>query len=325
MKKLWFAAILSAAFAAVAAGQAARPGVKQPVVTARFIPDSVAIGDRFVLRIEVTKDLMQQIGFPQSDSAGRMSEHIELVKERPIDTVKTENRRITIGKEYVLTTFQAGVHYFTGIPVLFIDKNITDTIYARPDSIALQVGTFDIDTLKQDIYDIKPTLDMPLKPGEVSGYALAGLLAAALIAALAWVYLRWRRNRPIFGRPRQDDPPHVAAIKALEALQHQKLWQNGRHKLYYTLLADIVRTYIQGRYGVAAMEMTTEELLAAMGGLGIPERNLAGLASMLRTADLAKFAKYAPPAEDNEMCYADSYHFVEDTKPAVEAPADNEE
>ncbi|MDR2885244.1 MAG: hypothetical protein LBU95_00485 [Rikenellaceae bacterium] len=306
----------------------ASPRENAPIVTARFTPDSIGLGDTFRLRLEVTKDIMQQIGWPegeQKDGIVKFTEHIEVVEDRAQDTVRTEGRRVTIGKEWVLQTFTAGTHGLKHIPVLWVDKNIVDTIYARPDSIMIQVGTFEIDTLTMDIHDIKPLLQTPVRFGEFSGYLFGGLGLLALIAVAVWLILKWRKNKAPFWKRRADEPPHLAAIRALEALQHQKLWQNNKHKQYYTLLADIVRTYIEGRYGVQAMEMTTDELMAAVAGLGFAERNRTQLRSLLSTADLAKFAKYAPPAEDNEGCYNDAYYFVEDTKPVeVETEMEDE-
>ncbi len=297
-----------------------------PVVTVRFIPDSIAIGDHFTLRMEVDKDIMQQIGWPAPEPPEKgpwmLTEYIEILAEGREDTVRKDGRRVTLAKEWTLTAFDAGHYGIKGMSVLYKDKNVTDTVWAKPDSIMVQVSTFEIDTTTQTIYDIKPTMRMPLRAGEISGYILMALLLVALVVAAVWMVRKWRRDHTIFGR-REAVPPHVAAIRALEALHHQKLWQNNKHKQYYTLLADIVRTYIEGRYGIQAMEMTTDELMRALKGVELSETNRSKLAGLLGVADLAKFAKYTPSAEDNEACYNDAYYFVEDTKPA-EAPADPE-
>ena len=47
------------------------------------------------------------------------------------------------------------------------------------------------------------------------------------------------------------------------------------------------------------------------------------LTAILRVADLVKFAKAAPDAEENEACYLKAYYFVEETKLVEEdAPAE---
>ena len=128
---------------------------------------------------------------------------------------------------------------------------------------------------------------------------------------------------PFTFRPAPPLPPHVAAIQALEALHNQKLWQNNRHKQYYSGITDILRTYIAARWEIGAMEMTSDEIIAAMQPVELPDKARMDLTAILRVADLVKFAKAAPEAEENEACYLKAYYFVEETKLVEEdAPAE---
>ena len=126
-------------------------------------------------------------------------------------------------------------------------------------------------------------------------------------------------------KPAPPLPPHVAAIQALEALHNQKLWQNNRHKQYYSGLTDILRTYIAARWGFGAMEMTSDEIIETMRPEELPDKARMDLTAILRDADLVKFAKATPEAEQNEADYLKAYYFVEETKPVEEeAPAEEE-
>ena len=102
------------------------------------------------------------------------------------------------------------------------------------------------------------------------------------------------------------------------------MWQNNKHKLYYSLLTEILRTYIDGRWGVSAMEMTSDEIIAAMRSVELPDKARMDLTAILRDADLVKFAKFAPEAEQNENDYQKAYYFVEETKPVEENPTAEE-
>ncbi len=283
-----------------------------PRISARLAPDSVAIGDRFELEVRVDKDLMQDVEFPKFDE-GVFNEQIEVVEERGVDTLERDGRRVALGKKYVLTTFEEGVHIIGRFPVLYMDKNIVDTLWSA-DSLAIEVGTFDIDTATMEIRDLKPVLKEPLLFGEFGGYALMGLLAAAILAGAVW-WLNHRKRKTEMPVPGEE--PHVTAIKALEALHNRKLWQNNKHKLYYTNLTDILRRYMEGRWGVAAMEMTSDEILAAAKGQSVEEASLESLRGILRSADLVKFAKHTPPPEENESAWTQAYYFVENTKRVV--------
>ena len=164
--------------------------------------------------------------------------------------------------------------------------------------------------------------------GEITGYIKWTLVALLALAALAYaakhILKRYGKRFSDMFRPAPPLPPHEAALAALEKLRAQRLWQEGKHKLYYSALTDILRTYIAGRYGVSAMEMTSDEILAAVRVLSeeeLPKKAAMDLTAILRDADLVKFAKAEPDAEQNEQNYLRAYYFVEETKPAEEVPA----
>ena len=148
------------------------------------------------------------------------------------------------------------------------------------------MGTFRIDSTSHSIFDLKGQRTLPFRFAEIRGYVAWGLAALALLAAAAWALRRWlaargRRLGDLF-RPAPPLPPHVAAIRALEALHHQKLWQNNRHKLYYSGLTDILRTYIAARWEIGAMEMTSDEIVAALRDTELPDKARRDLGAILR-------------------------------------------
>lgn len=304
-----FSILVAGAMALATAGAQSQP----PKIEVKFVPDSIAIGDQFELQVTVEKDLMQLVDFPTFGDH-RLTEYIEILEESPVDTLSHEGRKVKLGKRYKLTTFEEGEHPVGRFPILYIDKNITDTLRSA-DSLILQVGTFEIDTTTMTIYDIKPTMEAPVRIGEFSGYVLWGLIGLLVVALIVWRIVSLRRNLTMFGRPKPVDPPHVVAIKALEALHHQKLWQNNKHKQYYTLLTDILREYIDGRFGIPAMEMTSDEILEEIAKWELGDKEFANLRELLYMADLVKFAKYVPEADYNEAAYTNAYYFVESTKP----------
>lgn len=292
-----------------------------PTVRARIEPDSLFIGDQFDFVIEIEKDLVQTTLFPEFTPAKEGM--IELVEVMPIDTLERDGRRLKIAQRYRLAAFQEGLINMGKPGVLYADKNIVDTLYAT-DSLVLKVGTFQIDSTSQSIYDLKPQLTLKFKLAEIRGYIAWGLLIALLVALVIYglhryLEARGRHLKDLF-KPAPPEPPHVVAIKALEALHHQKLWQNNKHKLYYSTLTDILRTYIAGRWEVGAMEMTSDEIITAMRNEELPEKARMDLTSVLMDADLVKFAKFTPEAEQNESDYTKVYYFVEETKPVEVNP-----
>ncbi len=297
-----------------------------PCTTSRLEPDSIGIGDRFDLVIEVEKDLVQVVEFPTFEPPAGSG--FEVVALPPVDTLERDGRRLRLAKRYRLAAFEEGRFNLGRAQVLYADKNILDTLQVG-DSLLLEVGTFRIDSTSHSIFDLKGQRTLPFRFAEIRGYVAWGLAALALLTAAAWALRRWlaargRRLGDLF-RPAPPLPPHVAAIRALEALHHQKLWQNNRHKLYYSGLTDILRTYIAARWEIGAMEMTSDEIVAALRDTELPDKARRDLGAILRNADLVKFAKATPEAEENEADYLKCYYFVEETKPADPDPATLEE
>lgn len=199
-----------------------------------------------------------------------------------------------------------------------------DTLYTS-DSLRLDVGTFQIDTAKQTIYDLKPQRTLPLRAEEITGYLFGGLFLllnlAALLFALRYHLSKRGKHLSDLFKPAPPAPPHVEAIRALEGLHNQKLWQNNKHKAYYSGLTDILRRYLAGRYGIGALEMTSDEIIDAVRPLDLPRKSAMELTALLREADLVKFAKATPEAARNEEAYQWAYYFVEETKPVEEQPS----
>ena len=195
-----------------------------PCTTSRLEPDSIGIGDRFDLVIEVEKDLVQVVEFPTFEPPAGSG--FVVVALPPVDTLERDGRRLRLAKRYRLAAFEEGRFNLGRAQVLYADKNILDTLQVG-DSLLLEVGTFRIDSTSHSIFDLKGQRTLPFRFAEIRGYVAWGLAALALLAAAAWALRRWlaargRRLGDLF-RPAPPLPPHVAAIRALEALHHLSL------------------------------------------------------------------------------------------------------
>lgn len=293
----------------------------EPKISARIEPDTVMVGDQPILTIEVDKDIVQVVDFPQFEN-NKIGGVIEILAEFPFDTLETDGRNQKLAKRYLLTCFDEGRYNIDHFPVLYLDKNIVDTIYA-PEQLSLFVKTIEnIDTVNMTVYDIKAPLNTPFLASEVSGYATIGLIGlAVLVSIIYFIASRYRKREKVEENQRVKEPPHVIAIRELEHLNNQKIWQNNKHKLYYTRLTDILREYLEGRYGVHAMEMTSDEIVDAVVGVNLPPKNFDELKTILKSADLVKFAKHIPSPDENESSYYKAYYFVEETKEVMEDKA----
>lgn len=268
-------------------------------------------------------------------------EVIEVIKDYPIDTIKVEGRRLHLRKRYRFAAMETGeIPFVPAISYYGKNRDLPDTLYGT-DTLRLRVKSYEeLDTtlfikfdpnaggiavdslaarekLRDDgLYEQK---DLPFIFAEIRDYVIYGSIALILLALLIWLVVwlvrRHLRNRKAKPNAGPVIPPHVVANKALVELGHRKLWQKGKYKAYYTALSSILRTYISGRWGVGAMEMTTDEIVVALREVEMPTESRTNLIAVLRTADMVKFAKAEPEAEENEDCLNHAIYFVENTKP----------
>ena len=149
-----------------------------PTITARVEPDSIGIGDRFDVVIDVDRDLVQVVEFPTFNPPPQSG--LEVVESHPVDTLRRDGRHLSLRKRYTLAAFEEGNLGLGRAQVLYLDKNITDTLYTA-DTLRLQVGTFQIDSTSHTIYDIKAQRTLPFRYGEISGYVLWSLLGLIVL------------------------------------------------------------------------------------------------------------------------------------------------
>ena len=265
---------------------------------------------------------------------------IEVIEDYPIDTLKVEGRRVFLRKRYRMAVMETGeIPFVPAIAYFEKNRNEADTLFSR-DTLRLHVKSYeDLDTTLFLIADpatgapivdsvmareklrdtgIFTQKDLPFIFAEIKDYATygaIGLIIFALIVWLAaWLIARYMRKRQAMPRPAPKIPPHVVANKALVELGHRKLWQKGKFKAYYTALTSILRTYISGRWDIGALEMTSDEIIMALRDVEMPSASRTDLIAILRTADMVKFAKAEPEAEENEENLSRAIYFVENTK-----------
>jgi hypothetical protein len=128
-------------------------------------------------------------------------------------------------------------------------------------------------------------------------------------------FFRSRKNKAIDDRAYlPGEPIHIIALRDLDKLEKKELWQKAQHKKYYSILTEILRTYIDRRYSVSSLEMTTEETLQALLDSGFENDKLfESLRDVLSTADLSKFAKFRPLDSINITAISSARDFINNT------------
>ena len=155
-------------------------------------------------------------------------------------------------------------------------------------------------------------------------WVLIGVVLAVLLAAGGYLWYLYRKTGkiPLIHKPKPVDP-YELAMSELSRLRERKLAETGHEKEYYTALVDILRIYLQGRFQIYAMEMSSTQILEALRNNKETKDNQDRIKQILELADYVKFAKERPLPDDNIKSFNNVLYFVEDTKPVPVVEEDN--
>lgn len=248
---------------------------------------------------------------------------IEVAEMGRADTIDLGNNRVQINQIVTLQAFDPGAYLLS--PLRYVVGSDT----TESNNLALDVRAVEVDTT-QGIFPFKPPVEVPSKladrlPDNVARYPwlyLALIILTVLTLVGIWLYRRWRRNGTLLPAKKKLLPPYDEARQALDHLRSRSLWQHNRVKEYYSELTDILRRYVERRFDINAVEMTSSEIADAIAL--VPEAQPAQtiLNDVMTNADLVKFAKVEPFPHENEHAFTQAEQFVELTKP-VEKPQDD--
>ncbi|MDM8160246.1 hypothetical protein QUH73_10510 [Labilibaculum sp. K2S] len=301
-----FAIVLGATFSSFSSyAQEEEKGINY---SAQLDTNVIVIGDQINLLLSIEQPKGLRVEFPVFiDSIGS---GVEIIKQSPQDTTSLENGNIKVNKNFLITSFNDGVHKMNPFEFKIHDENLMNII--RTDTMLLGVKTFDIDTSKAN-FDIIMPIHTPIAFAEIAPWVFGGLIVAALIVLLL-LYLRKRKkNQPLFVKAKPTEPAHIIALRKLDEIKKQKLWETGKVKQFHSDLTDTIRYYLDERFQLSTQESTTDEILKAVNAVEVNSDWHAKLKDILERADLAKFAKFTPLQDENELSLKFAYKIIETT------------
>lgn len=310
MKKLISHIVLSL-FACVASAQ-------DISLKTEFDTTRILIGDQIGFTVTVEQPADMKLDFPvYRDTLVR---NIEIIRGPETDSSVLGENRLRIKERYLVTSFDSGYYE---VPPAFIEIRNPDGLkryysdYARIEVMKYHVAPADSTA---QFYDIIGPYKAPVTFREALPWILLAIAVAAIITAIVVIA---RKRRKTAGEDEvivNPDPAHVIALRELQRLRSEELWQKGEYKEYHSRLTEILRQYLENRYRVYSLELTTSETLDELRKAGFRrDENHAMLERILTFADLVKFAKHVPLPDENEHLFNEAVAFVEGTKEVVHA------
>lgn len=279
----------------------------QVEVSVRLDSTEIYVGDPMTITIEVS-DLpnltLQEMDWSVWDTVG----YVERLTETAWEASSNEN---ILAKYITITSFDTGYHILPPLLVEF-EENGTPK----------QQLTSDLAFTVKLLPAMEQVELAPIKDIEEEGLKLEDLvllLAAVLLIGLIILLVRYfnrKKTAPVevVAPPAVVLPAHEVALQQLRSLKAKQLWQKGEIKPYYTELTRIVRVYLEQRYRINALEMTTAQILEQLRKMNFEPSWKSRLTQMLQSADLIKFAKGQAAEAFHQEVMKNAEAFVEHTK-----------
>ncbi|MBX3165072.1 MAG: hypothetical protein KF900_11380 [Bacteroidetes bacterium] len=300
-----------------------------------------AVLDTAVLRIgeQVKIDLyleynskLKDLNIQWQSIGDTLTEKVEVISVSPIDTMlpeKTNSTKIFQHQQIIVSVYDSG--YYAIPPFKFVVNGDTSRpLLTQP--LFLEVHTVPTDTSITKIKDIKDTFDEPFnwKWYLPEIYWTLGILAIIVATILITRYYTKKNQQQIIEPEKPKIPAHITALASLKKIKEAQEWKEGKVKEYYSSISDTIRLYIEERFGVNALESTTDEIMTAFRTQVVDRESKDKLQQLLMLSDLVKFAKQFPIEAEHNFTLQNAFDFVNGTKreeefTIVEEPKQNNE
>ncbi len=256
-------------------------------VTSSIDSTKIKIGAQITYKISVESEPNSLVVFPE----GQTFSPLEMIESYAVDTIKNKDK-FSLIKKYGLTQFDSGKYTIPRQKIIIGDK----TFFT--DSLKVEVNNVVVDTTKQGLFDIKPIIEVKKQGSDWWKYLLMALLIIGIIGFLMYWFI-WRKKPLSEAEQIALLPPYDRAKLALKKLDESHYLESAAIKDYYSELTFIIRKYLDEKVYDRALESTTDELINRLkllkegNQVELSNEDIRNLESILKRADLVKFAKSA--------------------------------
>ena len=244
-----------------------------------------------------------------------LSDQIDIIKRSEVERTADADSNVIVRQQLTLMTFDTGQIRVPAVGLTYA-KSFDDPMRMKAftEPVDLYSTTITVDTTMAYKPIVEP-IAAPIQMKEVYPWLL-GVLLLILAAFGIWF---WRKHRK--AKVDADGniirgpviPPYDKAVDDLKRLREEKMWQSGKVKEYFSTLTDIAREYIEGQFGVNAVEMTTDDILEEIKPLHFPKETYDKLKDTMEIADLVKFAKYSATTLESDTALNSMTDFVNES------------
>lgn len=278
------------------------------VLSTTISQDSLFVGDRIHFCVSMLVPKTATIIPPSTDTGfGRF-----IVKEWNSNKIE-KNNVDSLSYNYLITLFTTEQCTLPALPFIQVQGDKKDTLYSQKIPIRL-VLVRNNDSTNSSIKGLKSQQTV----GSPTLAWLWLLLGLGIACAGLYFLKRYYRSKGKAAKGPPPKPPYEEALEAMRLLDEKHYLSKGMIREYVFELSDILKRYIERRFGINAAEFTTEEMLdwIKRSTLELPERKTAEW--FFSTTDPVKFAKWLPDSDTLYRFGKDVRQFIEQTRPRPE-------
>jgi hypothetical protein len=275
-----------------------------PTVKTTVDKNEILIGQQINYHVETSMpdNTYRLSWFSVPDSFGNF---IAITKNK-IDS-NFSNGNLNFSQDIILTSFDSGRQVIPPLTLTAATLDGDSTFNLYTDSIAINVTYSPTDSI-MPFHDIKNIIEVK-KTFPWWAWVLVGLGIVLLIIWILFLlkFFKKKKDIKIF---ESKLSPYDESMQLLNDLEKENLLQQNKFKEYHSRLTDIFKRYLSRKTNTYQLHLTTDELLIELNGFDLSKEQISNFANCLRMGNVVKFAKYTPPAFENEKCFSQTKEMI---------------
>ena len=275
-----------------------------PVVKTSVDKTNILIGQQINFHVETSMpdNVYRLSWFSVPDSFGNF---IPIIKNK-IDSTSS-NGNLNFSQDIIITSFDSGIQVIPPLKLTVSALYSDSTFDIFTDSIAIDVTYSPTDSI-MPFHDIKNIIEVK-KSFPWWAWVLVGV---GIILLIIWIlfltkFFKKKKDTTIF---ESKLSPYDEAMLSLKDLEKENLTEQNKFKEYYTSLTDIFKRYLSRKTNTYQLHLTIDEILIELNDLEISKEQISEFANSLRISNVVKFAKYIPPAYENEKAFSQTKEMI---------------
>ena len=281
--------------------------------------DTILVGEEIRISFEVKSSKKPKIELTWDDEAqaslgdpkgsiNRKAIQLDLLEES-VDTMIQNAAGYLWRYTMKATCFDSGIVYLENKSI-----SVNDSLCYFPNASFHVFLVKPIDSL--DIYDITENYaDVPPPTPLIIQYLKSYWWIAVLLIAIIFAFRFIKKRKAEVYIPEPKTSLRDRTLRAIDALEAERLWEKNKLKSHFVELSFILRSYLASRYQIDLLESTTAQSKLLLRNKGLNEDTVNSIIRILSQSDLVKFAQSEPEVSEILKTVVLARQIVAETSP----------